>query len=195
MHKGHCFTGTIDNIILGEGVLEKRLSYIISGIILGVALTLALIHALYPKIEIDEIILTLIIIAIIPWFAPLLRRLELPGGIKIEFKDVRSATEKIPGGAKRRAFTSANQAFAFQQMAEADPNLSLVALRIEIEKRIRNLAEKYSLDTKRRSLGQLLTELQERKILPLHAASGLQELVAFGNQAAHGAEVSADAAS
>lgn len=181
----------MDNINSGEEILGKWLACIIS----GGALVLALIHILFPQLEIDEITIALIIIAIIPWFAPLLRRLELPGGVKIEFKDVKSATEKITGGAQIRPLTLSREVSTFQQIAEIDPNLSLVALRIEIEKRLRNLAEKHSLDTKRRSLGQLLTELQRREILPLRVASGLQELMAFGNQSAHGAEVSTEAAS
>ena len=114
----------MDNINSGEDILGKWLACIIS----GGALVLALIHILFPQLEIDEITIALIIIAIIPWFAPLLRRLELPGGVKIEFKDVKSATEKITGGAQIRAFTLAREASAFQQIAETDPNLFLVAL-------------------------------------------------------------------
>jgi hypothetical protein len=43
-------------------------------------------------------------------------------------------------------------------------------------------------------LGQLIRELQKREILSAQNASGLIELTALGNSAAHGAEVTPNAA-
>ncbi len=76
-----------------------------------------------------------------------------------------------------------------------DPNLALVALRIEIEKRIRKLAQQHNLASDRTSLMRIFRSLQSAGVLRDPVLSGLQELVMFGNQAAHGADVDPQAAS
>jgi hypothetical protein len=75
------------------------------------------------------------------------------------------------------------------------PELALVGLRIELEKRLRALAELNRIEYwDRKSLGRLVRELGEREVLPQTATGPLLDLVAIGNRAAHGAEVTEDAA-
>jgi hypothetical protein len=81
-----------------------------------------------------------------------------------------------------------------REIASTDSNLALVAFRIELERRLALLARKYQIDTEHRGVGQLLRELQRREAIPASVASGLTDLVALGNQAAHGAKVSDEAA-
>jgi len=45
---------------------------------------MALSHLIWPKAAIDSIFIALIVLAAIPWLAPLLRTFELPGGFKFE---------------------------------------------------------------------------------------------------------------
>jgi hypothetical protein len=71
---------------------------------------------------------------------------------------------------------------------EHDPNLAIVGIRIEIEKRIRELAEIEGLRLNQ-PLSRLLRELQFRGVLNQTVFTGLQEIVMAGNQAAHGARV------
>ena len=73
-------------------------------------------------------------------------------------------------------------------VAEQDPNLALVALRIEVENRLRALAEKHSVSSTGQ-LSRLIRELQQKEVLNRPAFSGLQEIVMAGNRAAHGARV------
>ena len=70
----------------------------------------------------------------------------------------------------------------------------MVAFRIEIEKRIRAIAENSQIRTYRASLGKLIRELQEKERLPPEVSVGLMDLVALGNRAAHGVEVDPPAA-
>jgi hypothetical protein len=79
-------------------------------------------------------------------------------------------------------------------IAQTDPNLALVGLRIEIERRIRTLAQRHDLkETK--VLSQMLRELRFRNILTGDVAGGLSELIHAGNMAAHGADVTGNVAS
>ncbi len=80
------------------------------------------------------------------------------------------------------------------KVAEQDPNLALVGLRIEIEKLLVEIAEANRIPIDRRGVGALLDELKLRNVIPKTMATGLKEFIVLGNQAAHGALVSKDAA-
>ena len=56
------------------------------------------------------------------------------------------------------------------------------------------MASKHNLDTFRKPLSSIVRELQNRKLIPINEASGLMDLIRLGNNAAHGADVSPDAA-
>src|SRR5207249_11615303 len=60
-----------------------------------VALFLALAHLLFPSIKIDFVVLVLLLLAALPWLAPLVKSVELPGGLKIELQDVKEAAEVV----------------------------------------------------------------------------------------------------
>ena len=157
------------------------------------AIFLIFIRLIWPNVNIDWITIALIVIAIIPWIAPLLKSLEIPGGWKIEFRHVKDASEKVTSGkkfeiAKKRDFIT------LEPIIKHDPSLALVYLRIEIEKRVRKLAEKYNVGTECDSPRRLLRTLHYHKVLPANVFSGLEELVILGNKAAHGTKVSLDAA-
>ena len=168
----------------------------------------ALAHAIRPEFKLDATYMVLLVIAVAPWLAPVIKSIELPGGFKIEVRDIKEAAKKITAPAvvpKRIEF--ANEAkpstppvkplgpfVLIRDLASTDPNLALVAFRIELERRLVQLAQKYQIDAQRRGVGQLLRELQKREAIPDSVASGLNDLVALGNQAAHGAQVSEEAA-
>jgi hypothetical protein len=76
------------------------------------------------------------------------------------------------------------------QPATVDPNLALVSLRIEIERRVNTIAELVGMAPKR-SLQQTVQELQSREVFPADFADGLVRLIQYGNAAAHGATIDA----
>jgi hypothetical protein len=90
----------ISNDIANKLVPLKGLRQIIS---LG-ALLLVLAHIVWPILAIDFIALGLIVIAILPWLAPLVKSLELPGGWKVEFAEISKQIieEKVPQAEKGR---------------------------------------------------------------------------------------------
>jgi len=146
---------------------------------------------------------------VIPWLAPVIKSIELPGGFKIEVQDIKAATDKVTSGAPPGELLPHSQLAPPQtplpapppdpfsliaEIAEKDPNLALVAFRIELEKRLVTLAEQNGISETKRGAGFRLRQLQAKRTIPLSVASGLSELIALGNQAAHGASVSPDAA-
>jgi hypothetical protein len=161
---------------------------------------IAVVHLLWPRVQIDMVTLVLLLVAMLPWLASVIRSVELPGGFKIELQDVKAATEKIT--AARAATETVQPAppvreqglYFLRELAKTDPNLALVGFRIEIEKRLSQLAQQMNLPATRRPAVALLRELVAQGTIDLRTAGGLADIIALGNQAAHGAEVSSNAA-
>lgn len=145
---------------------------------------LAVIRVAFPQLQVDLVTVGLLIVAVLPWLFPFVKSAKLPGGWEITFRDVQSAVRKI-GNDLLDPLPADDPwvAGAFQ-----DPNLALVHLRIELEKRLRTLAQASGVkDTG--SLSLLIEQLKGRGLLPVDLADGLHEFVTVGNQAAHGATV------
>jgi hypothetical protein len=153
-----------------------------------------IVHVVFPDVKVDAVSLGFLALALLPWLSPLIKSAELPGGVKIEFQDVQVAAEKVAAGEPAaNGMVEAQPEPAFVAIASQDSSLAVVGLRIEIEKRIRQLAERAHIPANR-PLSQLTHDLQRREILHAEAVAGLRDLIALGNLAAHGREVSPDAA-
>ena len=175
-----------------EPIALKRLRQLVS---LG-ALLLALAHIVWPQLAIDAVALALIIIAILPWLAPLVKSLELPGGWKVEFQELQKAASRAESAGLLAAESSQKEtAFSFQSIASRDPNLALAGLRIELEKRLSLLAEIHGLNSRRSmGVGQSLRALAQAEVLTGEERSILADMVNMLNSAVHGAEVDSRAA-
>jgi len=153
------------------------------------AIGVIILRLRYPELKIDAITFGLILVAILPWLSELIESAKFPGGWEIKFRDLRNAGAKVTGDTAPNMGASALPGtHSFVVVADHDPNLALVGLRIEIEKRLREYAERHELDS-RRPLTQLMRELMQRGALPQDMAGGLRELIQAGNSAAHGARV------
>lgn len=160
------------------------------------ALLLALSHIIWPQLAIDAVALTLIVIAILPWLAPLIKSLELPGGWKVEFQELQKAASRAESaGLLATELPQKDASFSFQSIATRDPNLALAGLRIEIEKRLSLLAEINNLNSGRlMGVGQALRALARAEVLSNEERSILADMVNMLNSAVHGAEVDSRAA-
>lgn len=161
------------------------------------AILVGLIHLFFPNLKIDAIFITLIIIAIIPWLEPLLKSVELPGGLKVEFQDFKKLEEEakkaglIKSDEKtviKEITTSNSETFSFIEIAEQNEELALVGFRIEIEKRLRSLADKYSIESNRYSVTRLIEALAKEEILTIAEKTSLLDIISTLNKASHGME-------
>jgi hypothetical protein len=182
-------------------------SWLIKNLVTVIAVGFIALHLAYPNLKVDAITISLIIIAISPWFIQFLKSFEFPGGIKIELKDVIEVAKEIKAPINIQAESDLaaietvatvevkplDQIGVLRSLASTDPNLTLVGLRIEIERRIRELARYFDYAEKMR-LSSLITELRKSNALDPKLASALFQVVSLGNQAAHGAQVTREAA-
>lgn len=179
---------------------------------LGAAVALVA-HHVWPDLSIDTTTFLLVALGMMPWFRSLIKSIELPGGIKIELPETKAATEKITsskcshelaGHIRVRPSTSQPNLQIrspseistehIREIGSRDPNLAVVAVGVEIEKRLLGLAEVWGLDPFRRSLGSLLRGLEDANALPSEVATGICEFIDLRNRAAHGVSVSSEAA-
>lgn len=161
----------------------------VKALISVVALAIVFARLWLPKLPVDAISLGFVVVAILPWLSELIESFKFPGGWEVKFRDLRQAGEKVTSSAPPDALavpTPVPQSFV--TIAEHDPNLALVGLRIEIEKRLREYALRHGI-AEQQPLGRLLRELTRREVLPHETVGGLQELIYAGNNAAHGAQV------
>lgn len=166
----------------------RKLQIVVSVVCVG----LILIHMFLPHYKVDSITISLIIIALLSWLAPSIESFKAPGGWEIKLRELQILTEKAKevGLIEEQQIQSTDTAsYTFQSVAVEDPNLALVGLRIEIEKRLRNMAEALQIQDATISVGRLLRELTARHALSQSERAILSDLVILLNRAAHGAEV------
>jgi hypothetical protein len=158
------------------------------------ALLVAIVHIIWPTLKIDSITLTLIIIAIAPWLAPLIKSLELPGGLKFEFKEL----ERVEMAAKAAGLindkpTHLNKDYAFLEIAEINPSLALAGLRIELEKSLKKLDELNRKEgvamSARSSISMMMYGLYQKQIITNQERAALADIIGVLNKAVHGEEL------
>lgn len=170
---------------------KKNIKWTISSI----AIILTGVHIIFPKINIDLITVFLLALAIIPWLESLFKSVELPGGLKFEFQDLeRIELEAKEAGLIDKDISNGEDTkvydfdYPFIELAKSNQSLALVSLRIEIEKRLRLIAEKYSIDANRTSMSQILKILSQKGILSFQEDSTIRDMIYTLNQAAHGVD-------
>lgn len=154
------------------------------------------VRFVWPTAPIDGVTAILLLVAAIPWLQPLFKSLELPGGVKVEFQDLEKVAQRADaaGLLAKAAPPQPQAAYSFLQVASSDPNLALAGLRIELERRLEQLARSRGDAQIPRGIGPLLMFLNSRELIGGAERGVLSDLVALLNSAVHGAKVDTEAA-
>jgi hypothetical protein len=56
-------------------------------------------HLAWPTVGIDGVTVVLLVVALLPWFSPLVKAVELPGGWKIELQEIQKRVDDAHGAA------------------------------------------------------------------------------------------------
>lgn len=154
----------------------------------------ALGHTLVPFVTFDSIAVTLLGIACVPWVGRLFAKVEIPGFLKLEGQALEEAGDRIVKSGLIPSETARNDrpgrhVYAFEAVGGDDPNIVLAGLRIELERRIRAIAESRGVADSGRSLRRVINDLARRAIIGRDEASAIADLLPLLNRAAHGATV------
>jgi len=75
----------------GSGDVLKTATIVSIGIT-ATALAAGVARLIWPTLTIDSVTVALIVIAVVPWLAPIFKSLELPGGFKVEWQSQGTTT-------------------------------------------------------------------------------------------------------
>ncbi|WP_290952182.1 hypothetical protein [Hyphomonas sp.] len=147
-------------------------------------------------VDVTWVTVALLSIAAVPWVFSLeklpqyISSFELPGGTKVE---LRSASEEAKGIILEEPIETTD-VDSFIEVIRQNPDLTLVGLRLEIERRLRTLFHKLELDAGRQhmSIRHLQASLKEAGMLTQQEASLLNDLWPVLNRAAHAQTIDGD---
>lgn len=155
------------------------------------AVGLATVHIIFPKINIDNITVILIGMALIPWVEPLFKSVGLPGGISFRFQEL----EILENEAKKAGLITPDDYnnesvtlspdYEFLEIADKNPELALPSLRIEIEKKLRSIATSNKIITANLSATGILKQFEQKNILNQNESSVLKKMLSFLDKAAN----------
>ena len=119
-----------------------------------VAIAVAISHAKWPSVTIDGVTLGLIVLAVLPWLAPIIKSIELPGVGKIELQEVKAQVEELRG---QTASASQKADTALASKTTSLPNAVDTLEALSPEQRFLTLAGKYNHIRKTQKPGGLRT--------------------------------------
>ncbi len=188
----HCVTGVLIVAVSGGAVRPKAVNVRrIQMWITVLAAVLILTHLAFPALGIDSTTSLLLGLIAVIWLLPYVKALELPWGAKLEFQDLQKVEQKAEqvGLLVEGPAHQAPRRLGFQEIASEDPNLAMAAMRIELEKRLTQLAMARGLARPSGGVHRLLNELNKAHVLTQAQSSVIADLVGTLNPAVHGAEV------
>ncbi len=163
-------------------------------LLISIIVILFFIHGLWDSIfKIDNTsVLLLLLLILLPYF-PLITKIKF-GDLEatITHEDVEKIEKKVEGiPEKDQEQINPEKKLELEDLAESEPTLALAKARIEIEKKIKSLAEVY-LDKEIRylSLKSLINKLKKEKIIDKQLGSLLSDIITVANRAIHGENVS-----
>ena len=125
----------------------------------------------------------------VPWLGKIFKSLEMPGGWKIEFQEVR----RLEYEAQKAGLLKKDEQQIFDptylSLIKEDPSLALAGLRIEIERKLRAIAGKDSQSGPFQSLSRIVKDMESAELLTPIQRSTLMDILSTLNSAAHGRNI------
>ncbi|WP_340107934.1 hypothetical protein [Pikeienuella sp. HZG-20] len=130
-------------------------------------------------------------VAIVPWMLGIIERISAPGGFEVVLA---KAERQLDASGTAPDEDDLN---AFKYFEGSDPNLAIAMLRVQVERRLREIAEEVMLSPNTRggvpTLRHLTEDLAKEGAIPKEAAVLLNNLMPVMNAAVHGVELQPNA--
>jgi hypothetical protein len=130
-------------------------------------------------------------IAIVPWVVTFIEKLSLPGGFELVMT---KAANRVDAA---HTVPDEKDIDAFKYLSGNDPNMAIALLRIQIERRLREIAEHVMIEPdsrgRPRTLRTLAEELAKQGAISKDALALIYDLMPVMNEAVHGTQLNADA--
>ncbi len=176
-------------------------------IIFAIGAGLIIVHGFWSNVfKVDLISISILFILSIPFVAQFLRKAKFPGA-EFEFKDEIRETQELvelsvekakdaedAGKAKILQFETFKVS-SIRELLDSDPVLALAALRIEIERKLKLLADCLEIPNKQRySISKTLEAIKRKELLSYDQTNALHKIIRMCNEAIHGALISKEEA-
>ena len=96
-------------------IAQRPLQYSVT----AVALIAVVVHHLFPAFRADAFTGAFLLVAVLPWLAPLLKTIKLPGGLEVELRELREELDQTKGAVKSAAIQAQVGAAALSAAAPA----------------------------------------------------------------------------
>lgn len=164
------------------------------------AIALLVVHMLYPdKLRIDSITLGLLAIILISPYLRFITRIRFGEfAVDINRRQVEELESKVPSFPAERGKLAAKRVTDLPEMliqiAESDPPLAVIRLAIELENRLRRLAEVVSISERgeppaRAGIRQLSQFLLKREVITRSIFDAISVIADMRNKVVHGGRV------
>jgi hypothetical protein len=173
----------------GADVTKDPIRFRLSVLITAIGVVLAAGHVILPFVAIDGITVALLIAAVAPWLGHVFKAFEI-AGTRFEYRDLLRAEDEI-ARAGLVATATPKQTESLPPSANDDPLITLAALRIELEKRLRQIAKAEGIDLKKRpgSIAMVTRELSSTGALTPQESAALIDMAGTLNRAVHAESV------
>lgn len=165
-----------------------------------ILVALILVHGLFDTyFKIDNVTILLVLIILLLPYLSLIRKVKY-GDFEAEItkEDVNALKEKVEEVAVGdQAPSNEQQENELKALAESDLQLALAKVRIEIEKKIKNIYQIYFPSFSeylhyRTSVNAMIRELNKKGIVDSQLCNALTDLVSVANRAIHGEDISTE---
>lgn len=171
----------------------------------AIVVVFLVVHSFVKEVTVDTTTVALVGLLIVIWLLPFATSLKLPGGASVELRDLEAASAKVEAveSATARPVISPvkrpaqSEGITWKDLLDTDVNIALAGLRIEIERRIRelgHLADVAGRSEREYSLGDYTRRLSAAGVLTRLENEAIMSVVEVCNRAVHAKEVSAEAA-
>ena len=119
--------------------------YVVKCLISAIGLVLLLIHVRLPSLRVDAVTFGLVILTLLPWFSEIISSAELPGGWKVEFRELRHQQELQADEINSirylvSHFTTAEELLHLRRLASGDPfPISAATVTADLKAQLRRL--------------------------------------------------------
>lgn len=159
-------------------------------------LIIVIMYTFFPNVKIDSTTIVLILLVFVPWVTKYLKSFELTGigkvdlltkeekeklDTKIEEVIVNNSTNNIDINASN----DINNVMMEKYVSLEDPKLSLAALRIDLEEKLHQLAQKNYLKIHNSGIMKLSLELQKKEIIDNNEYAIIRDIIGILNKAVH----------
>ena len=164
-------------------------------IVTSVIAIAALAHVFVDSVSVNTVGITLLAMMYVPWAGLFFSKLEIPGVLTVEGRELRKAVEPIAaGGLFQRSRDRDSQrrrrhTYAFEAVAGGDRNMVLAGLSMELQRRLQDIAKSKGITAGGKSLHSVVDQLAHQGVIRREEASAISDLLPLLNKAVHGANV------